>query len=151
MADYSNIKSFDLIMTPSLKKLFYLSIFFLLESDRFIAERGVHDIKKQMMDDILEKSIYPKLDYINHPLAKKFMDHTVEEKPDITPDFVERVLKDIAELDIHPKYKGEDFEKEFNAFCEEMGKNRTYGDYVRREEEEAETLRNTIVVSWQKK
>jgi hypothetical protein len=141
MADYSNIKSLDVVMTPSMKKLFYLSIFFLLESGNLIEERGVHDIKKQVMDDILEKAIYPKLDYINHPLAKKFMDQNVETKPDVTPDMVNRIIKDVVELELYPSIPAEDFEKEFDDFCANMSKERVYGDYIRREEDEAEELR----------
>lgn len=141
MADYKHIKSIDLIMTPSMKKMFYLSIFFLLKDDRFIAERGVHDIKKHVLDDILEKVLYPKFQYINHVLAKKFSDYKVEIKPDITPKLVERIIKDIVELDLYPGVEGKDFEKEFETFCETMSADRSYGDYTRREEEEAEKLR----------
>lgn len=142
MADYKKIKSFNFKMTPSLRQMVYLSLFFLKHSDRYIEERGTSDIKKEIMDDILEKVIYPKLDYIKHPLAKKFMDHNFQEKPDITPEFAERVMKDVEELEMHPL--GKDFKKEFEAFCEEMSKDRIYGDYERLEEKDAEKERKSV-------
>lgn len=125
MADYSNMQEglvnddndariIDMVFSNPFKKLWDISQFFLFYSSKYIEERGLHHIEKQILDDLLEKVFFPRFDFIRHPIAKKFMNHLYEIKPEINKVNVDKIFNDVQTMGLHPS--GDKFIEEYDIF-----------------------------------
>ena len=122
MADYSNFTDVQIKYSSELKELYYLALFCLSNSDDFIPDRPLDQTAlKHIRDRFLEEAIFPMLNYVPHPLAQQYFDHTVEVKPDFTDLDMANIKSDLASWgsvkdDDGKVLKGDDFTSAFEAF-----------------------------------
>lgn len=147
--DYSNLKSIcQLEVSPSLRRLYYLGIFFdiydTLDKDGEIknisdfGEKAIDYFGRAMMfNKLCDHCIFKMLDYIPHPLTKKYADSSKNELFDPTPSFVDKIVSEVKEfesLNVTP----EGFDTEFSAFIEMCESNKCYKETMSAETTSAE-------------
>jgi len=127
MADYSNFTDIEIKYSPEFKELYYLALFCLQYSDKFIPDRPLdHDAMKHLRDRLLEQTIFPMLQHIPHPLVTRYSDHKVEIKPDFTAADLSTMKADLASWGTVNGFQADDFTTAFQTFITTLEDNSPY-------------------------
>ena len=81
--------------------------------------------ESMMFPQLCHACLFKILEYIPHPLTKKYNDPTKNELYDPTPKFVQYVYDEVKEFE-SLGIPAEDFEEEFDAFVGRCESNRDY-------------------------
>ena len=128
--DYPNLASIcNLEISPSLRKLYYLGVWSGMQEDRATPTStpfgALAFAESMMFPQLCHACLFKILEYIPHPLTKKYNDPTKNELYDPTPKFVQYVYDEVKEFE-SLGIPAEDFEEEFDAFVGRCESNRDY-------------------------
>ena len=128
MPDYSNFSDIQIKHSPEFKEFYQLALFCLRHNEKdYITDRPFdHSTLKHLRDRFLELVVFPIIKYVEHPMAQKYWDHTVEVKPDFTAEMLSTIKSDLASWGTINNLSGSDFTTAFEAFKDELEAGDTY-------------------------
>tara|TARA_R100000008_G_scaffold84988_1_gene73776 strand:+ start:1093 stop:1509 length:417 start_codon:yes stop_codon:yes gene_type:complete len=128
MPDYSNFSDIQIKYSSEFKELYQLALFCLRYDEKHYIEARPfdHTILKHLRDRYLELVVFPMLGYIDHPIAKKYMDSSIPVKPDFTTVDLAKIKSDLASWGTINNLSGSDFTTAFEAFKDELEAGDTY-------------------------
>tara|TARA_R110000824_G_scaffold344631_1_gene531249 strand:- start:28 stop:444 length:417 start_codon:yes stop_codon:yes gene_type:complete len=128
MADYSNFSDIQVKYSSEFKELYQLALFCLQYNEKdYIKDRPFdHTILKHLRDRFLELVVFPMVGYVEHPIAQKYVNATVEVKPDFTTLDLDTIKSDLASWGNINNLSGSDFTTAFEAFKAELDAGDTY-------------------------